>query len=255
MVKGFWSEYFAKRPRGLWTASPIKTDVEHRTKFRSFTVAKSTTEILVSAARENRTSLTATVQAAVAASIFTHLPVEKYSVLTVDGAVSLRRFLPRAVISEEARGSSVSRYVEMHRRPKHGDEGLDLYSWDEARRIKGTIDGELGKKGADSIVSLLRYAGNLKRLFKRAVGNDRSESFEFSNLGIIGAAKADGDWEIGRMVFSQSADVIGAAMEVSLVTGGDGCLSIGFSWLEKVVEEEWIVGVMRSLRSRLEAFN
>lgn len=50
--------------------------------------------------------------------------------------------------------------------------------------------------------------------------------------------------KIGRMVFSQSASVIGCAIQVSVITGGDGCLVLVFSWQKGVVEDEFVEEVM-----------
>lgn len=50
--------------------------------------------------------------------------------------------------------------------------------------------------------------------------------------------------KIGRMVFSQSAGVIGCAVKVSVIMGGDGCLVLTFSWQEGVVEDGLVGEVM-----------
>ena len=112
------------------------------------------------------------------------------------------------------------------------------------------------KEGKNSHVALLRFAGNLHNFFKGKIGKPRDESFEFSNIGVFQHGQQEGEgspnWKIGKVVFSQSADVVGAALEASLVTGGDGRLNIGFSWLEGVVEGSWVELVMTSLRDLIE---
>jgi hypothetical protein len=155
-------------------------------------------------------------------------------------------------------GTWVSRYVEDHHRPQGDDltEDKNLgFSWDEARRVKATIDTELNKNCKDSIVGLLRFAGNLHSYFKNKIGKQREESFEFSNIGIFRDEVEDAfgsDWKIGRMVFSQGADVVGAALEVSIVTGPDGRINIGSSWLEGIVDGSWMEEVMQTYRRLIE---
>jgi hypothetical protein len=132
---------------------------------------------------------------------------------------------------------------------------MPLFSWDEARRVRGTIEAELSKRGRNSIVGLLRYAGDYHEFFRKKIGRRREESFEVSNIGVFkpdGHGQETGDWRVGRVVFSQSANVVGAALEASLVTGGDGRLNMGFSWLEGVVDSEWMEKVMKALKSMME---
>ena len=183
-----------------------------------------------------------------AATLFAELPADRYSLLRVSGAVSLRRWLPRDIVDDMSIGTWVSRYLDQHSRPKIEDRSKNLarayFSWDEARRIKQHITTDLDKGGKDSVVGLLRFAGDLHRFFSSMHGKPREESFEFSNIGVFSSETLPdmngNGWTIGRVVFSQSADIVGAPFETSLVTGADGMLNIGFSWLEGVVDGSWM---------------
>jgi hypothetical protein len=104
------------------------------------------------------------------------------------------------------------------------------------------------------------------------LGKPRTESFELSNVGAVKTsmpAKAinvdgsvvksgaedeiDGQWRMGKCIFSQSAPVTGAAFLVGAVTGGDGCAVLGFSWLDGSVENEWMINVIKGLEKGAEA--
>ena len=258
VLKSLYNEFVARQPSSVWTSIPIDDDQsKRRSRYRSLYFAENTTSQLVVVCRAHRTTVTAAVQAMLAAAILAKLPADKFSTLRVDGAVSLRKWLPHDVVDEDSIGNWVSRYVEEHRRPSGSTtDATALFSWDEARRIRTTIESELRKEGKDSHVALLRFAGNLQNFFKGKIGKPRDESFEFSNIGVFKSGQQEGDggpnWKIGKVVFSQSADVVGAALEASLVTGGDGRLNIGFSWLEGVVEGSWVELMMNSLRGLIE---
>ena len=260
MLRSLWHEYFASNIRSLWTAAPITGAISMRiSRFRSIQFSKSTTTRLLTASRSNSTTLTAAVESMLAAALFFKLPSDQFSVLRCDGAVSLRRWLPREMINDDSIGNWVSRYVEEHRRPaglgQTTGNAMELFSWEEARRVRATIENELNKEGKDSVVGLLRFAGDLHDYFKKKIGKPREESFEFSNIGAFKSGQEEqknGSWEIGRVLFSQSADVVGAAFETSLVTGGDGCLNIGFSWLEGIVEGDWMQQVIDTLKRLVE---
>lgn len=257
ILKSLWREYVSKPPRGLWTGSKITLDpLLQKSRFQSISFSEYTTQNLINVCRSHGTSVTAALEAALAAALFAELPHGQYDTLRVDGAVSLRRWLPLEAVDENSMGNWVSRYLEEHRRPAHNSLGraidaVGLFSWDEARRVKATIDSELIKGGKDSVVGLLRFAGDLHNYFKGKIGTTREESFEFSNVGVFKSGQQEFNetsWQVGRVVFSQSADVVGAAFEVSLVTGEDKCLNVGFSWLEGIVQQPWMDRVVRTYK-------
>jgi len=54
-----------------------------------------------------------------------------------------------------------------------------------------------------------------------------------------------GGWSVGiAWVFSQSASVTGSAIEVCIVSGGDGSITIGYAWQEGVVESHLVQQLM-----------
>lgn len=84
------------------------------------------------------------------------------------------------------------------------------------------------------------------------VGKERGASYEVTNVGVFDPLppppSSSGGGEdrpkIGRMVFSQSASVIGCAIEVSVIMGGDGCLVLVFAWQEGAVEDGLVGKIM-----------
>ena len=260
-AKTIWNEFFARAPQRVWTALPITDSMAMRqTRFLSFSLSVNTTQVLLKASRTNSTSLTASIEVIIAQVLFKHLIPENYSVLVAQGAISLRRFLPQDVIDDDSLGTYVSTYKFVHQRPSddpsHGHLPIaEPFSWDEARRVKTAIDTELAKKGNDSVIGLLRYAGDLITFLKKKIGKEREQSFEVSNIGVFkSASNNQGDklWSIGRMVFSQCSNVAGPALNFSMVTGGDGRLTMGISWLEGVVENDWAHLVMEDMKNRIE---
>lgn len=49
-------------------------------------------------------------------------------------------------------------------------------------------------------------------------------------------------------MFSRSAFASGSAIAVSVVSGGDGAMSLGFTWQEGVVEEEVMEKVIGGIK-------
>lgn len=129
----------------------------------------------------------------------------------------------------------------------------DPFSWKEAQDVRAAITKELEKKGRDAAVGLLRYAGPLNEWFTKQMGSARGASFEVSNVGlwknerrgsIRDKGAPEGTWKVGRMVFSQCADVTGVPFCASFVTGGDGDLNLSVTWLSGMLEEVWVKTVI-----------
>lgn len=86
-------------------------------------------------------------------------------------------------------------------------------------------------------------------IFASKIGQARDSAFEVSNLGVFDALKTDGGWDVGKIVFSRSAFASGSAIAVSVVSGSDGALSLGFTWQEGVVEEEVVDRLINELEN------
>lgn len=232
--------------------------------FKTVVLSSQSTKRLIQLSKENTTTITGTLQCLVAASVLYHLDANAW--IHVDGAVSLRRFLQKGykekgIVVEDSIGAWVSQYDYNHRRrplspstTASPQSVIDLFSWSEARNVKAAITKELSKNLKDSVVNLLRWIPNLPKWFQGMTNppKARTDSFEFSNVGVFKAPKGgrDGEevWKVGRCIFSQCGAVTGAAIGVSVVTGGDGCIVVGFSWLEGIVDNVFMAKVMSGLK-------
>ena len=118
--------------------------------------------------------------------------------------------------------------------------------------MRATIQTELAKKGSDNTVSLLRYVSDMHKYFTEKVGQERKSSFELSNLGVVKTEAGSGEgWKLGRCVFSQSPNITGPPLCCSVVTGGDGCCTLAFSWLEGVLEDEMVRAVVDGVEKQI----
>lgn len=109
----------------------------------------------------------------------------------------------------------------------------------------------------------------MRAFFLGRVSKERGTSFDVSNLGVMriveGDEKQEGDekekgdenqrrdekqrWKMGKVVFSRSAFVSGSAIAAGVVTGADGCLTIGFCWQEGVVERGLVEMMVERVRA------
>jgi hypothetical protein len=126
------------------------------------------------------------------------------------------------------------------------------FPWSEARRSKQTLEAAVQRQGRDAGPNLLKYVSDFQQeLCWSKVGSERDKSFEVSNIGVLSCEVVPGQPRIEGMVFSQCASVIGNAIGISVVTGGDGCMVLAITWQDTVVEESLIEGAVEFLKPEL----
>lgn len=241
--KFFQAKIFSRRHSSLWAGSKIMAPTQNRLRLIPFS------KLLMTAVRgrcrQEKTTITALLQTVVARSIFAHIPTE-FSRLACTGALSSRRWLPS--ITDEAMGVWVQDYEESYSRTAVL-KADGSFPWEETRRSRKTIQSVLGMRGKNASTSLLQFVDDYQQeLCLSKIGKDRDKSFEVSNIGVMALQPASETPSIGRMVFSQCASAAGNAIEMSAVTGGDGCLVLAISWQQGVVEADLINEVVESIK-------
>ncbi|KAE8863508.1 hypothetical protein PTNB73_06715 [Pyrenophora teres f. teres] len=250
---------FAKRPVKLWTGRPIPLDVtiESKTRLRTLVFSKPTTTKLAQVSRREKTSVTATLQCLLTASLFSLLPAAEYQRLIIEGPMSVRRFLN---VKDDQMTDAFAQYQFLHERTANDAQArpiLQYFSWDTARAVKSVIAAEAAKGGNDNFIALLRYVSSMHQFLLGKMGKPRTPSAEVSNVGVWQGAKSQATqsetkWRIGRMVFSQSHNIVANPFAMNVVTGGDGNAVASFCWSEAAVDEDFMNKVIDGVREGVE---
>lgn len=269
LLRMAWYDRFPTGGDGkLWLAAPVGPPT--RSRFRSLALPAGTTRGLLAAGRARGVTLTATCHALIALAIFANLPPAKTR-LKSSIAYNLRRILPPGAAEGDVMGNYVSAPTLDLRRPA----STEALTWAEARRVKRALDEEAGRNGKDASTACLRYVGDMHKYFGSKLGKPRDGTFCLTNLGVFdrGSAKhhqqhdgneddnssssnktngdAGGAWRTERMIFSEGFDSSREAICVSMITGEDGCLTVGLVWGEGVVEEGLMLAIYETLRTLL----
>ncbi|PYI21707.1 hypothetical protein BO86DRAFT_356320 [Aspergillus japonicus CBS 114.51] len=240
---------FGGRDRGLWTGAPVFTPLEARA--RHLVIPAPVSAAFRQSCRRNGATVTAAVQAAMAQALFAHLPPQ-CTKLRLTGAISVRKWLTQA-IPEKSLGVWVMDFGESYwRKSLPAAAGTEeTFPWKEAQRSRETIERVVGMKGKNTGVNLLKYVSGFSEFFRSKLGKPRGESIELSNIGVLSASdevQSDPSKpQMGRVIFSQSPNAAGAAIVVSAISGGDGCLVLSFGWQQGVVEPELVSGMIDSV--------
>jgi hypothetical protein len=247
--KLFQAKIYSRRPTGLWTGSKVLNPTQTRVRLVPF--SKSLLSALRHLCHAQDTTITAFLQTIFARAIFAHIPAE-FTRLACTGAISCRRWLP-AIVTDETMGVWVQGFEESYLRDAVAIS-TTAFPWEEARRSKQTVQAVLRNKGKDSSINLLQFVDDYQEeLCLSKVGKEREGSFEVSNIGFVDSPTDPEKTRLQGMVFSQSASVMGNAIEFSVVTGGDGCLVVSVSWQEGVVEPELVNKVIESAKQEMYA--
>ncbi|KAI1348511.1 hypothetical protein F5Y01DRAFT_211771 [Xylaria sp. FL0043] len=145
---------------------------------------------------------------------------------------------------------------------KTGDDAIapaalvDLV-WQCAARVRGEIQKRLDSGLRNDVVGLMKLIPDWRAQLRADAGKPRPHSFVVSNLGVLNGEpllrdsteekkeeekeNRDGDagsrsrWRIAYSTFAISAEVCGAAFQVSPISVRDGSLCMGCSWQDCVV--------------------
>lgn len=245
LLKMAWIDAFPSNSDKLWLGGPVSKPT--RSRFLSHTLTADMTTKLLTVCRSHSVTITATCHALIALAIFANLPANKTR-LKSSIAFDLRRFLPREVLENDLIGNYVAApWVDLKR-----PASTSAISWAEAKRIKKALDDDIKRNGKDASSACLRYVGNMHKYFESKFKKPRDGSFCLTNLGTFKRRKGDtGPWRTERMVFSEGFDASREAFDITMITGEDGCLSVGIVWGDGVVEEQLVLNIFESLRTLL----
>ncbi|KFZ17507.1 hypothetical protein V502_04550 [Pseudogymnoascus sp. VKM F-4520 (FW-2644)] len=235
--------------RDVWSGALITHSKPVVTKMRQFSLSAAQAAALAARCKRHETSVTALLMVVIAEVVAGKTKGAK----GIDGnaAISLRKFADG--VGPEDMGTYISAMSCLFFRSSAKGKGKlgGGVEWEEAKRVKGLLaKGAGGTKNQFS--AFLKLIPNVVKFLEGKPGQSRGKSFEVSNLGVVdfGRGEVEGAEEsVGceRVVFGQSANVMGAAYSFSVATVKGGELNVLLSWQKGVVEERIANAVMVEL--------
>ncbi|KAI4643879.1 uncharacterized protein J4E79_011151 [Alternaria viburni] len=252
-----------------WFGNPIHTPL--KTHYKTLFLSPATTATFAKKCKDNGVSVTSGLTAILADALFNALP-DTVEALTGIVPINLRPWLDLpATEADGAMGSFIDAMKVHVRREECGEGGGgggDAKGMMSGLRAAQYTSEEIKRYLANASptgepytsIAPFKLIPDVATVFTSLVGTKRDAAFEISNLGRFHDPSAHdlrhGDdaahWRIGRMVFSRSAVVFGAAVTTSVITGADGGLSVGFCWQDGVVERSVVEQVVKVCREGVE---
>ncbi|KAL9620747.1 MAG: hypothetical protein Q9160_004760 [Pyrenula sp. 1 TL-2023] len=241
-----------------WTGNAIQAPC--KTHYKTLYLSPDLSRLFSQACKKESLSVTSALPSVVATAMFGILPSAAQA-LTCIIPVSLRPWLklPRN-IANEAIGTYIDAFKVQLRRPDQNVEdpnsaGIWPGAYETSRGIKEHLTRDLSPSGEPyTAVAVFKTIPDVSVIFNSALGQNRDAAFEVSNLGVSPVppkASADLLWQVGRVTFSRSSVVSGSAVTMSVVSGVDEGLTLGFSWQEGVVEDAFVQRLIDGVRTLL----
>ncbi|KAI0544737.1 alcohol acetyltransferase-domain-containing protein [Xylaria curta] len=275
------------RPAGLITSpsaahahwAPIRA-TPYATRFRTFDIEAGTLRNILTACRAHKTTVTGLLHALVVASMAAR--IKPATAFTGSTALDLRKFLETSADLEPKR--TMADYVSQMAHVFSADLVREIREaavpvvsgdvtlpppladiiWRSATRVRAEIQKRLDNGLKNDLVGLMRLVSDWRAQFRTEASKPRPYSFVITNLGVldgsldtIGAKEKregeekeekDGGWTIEHAVFAISAEVCGAAFQVSPISVKNGALCVSCSWQECVVEAELGEAIVADLK-------
>ncbi|KAI1750734.1 hypothetical protein F4782DRAFT_532223 [Xylaria castorea] len=263
--------------------APIRA-TPYATRFRTFDIEAAAVRNVLTACRAHATTVTGLLHALVLASMAARIPPRDATAFTGSTALDLRRYLGQPVPGLDPR-RTMADYVSQTAHEFDADLVREIRAaaaalsddtppsptlvdlvWRCATRVRGEIQKRLDRGLKNDLVGLMRLVPDWRAQFRTEAGKPRPYSFVVTNLGVLdgdpGAAAEEAvadavreeeeedrgrSWAIEHAVFAISAEVCGAAFQVSPISVRDGALCVGCSWQECVVDGELAEAIVADL--------
>jgi hypothetical protein len=249
------------RPRWLlpdssppWTAAPVGPSTEgYDPHVKLISVSSEQTSSILSACREQKTTLTGLLQALIASSLACHVPDANSFVSTTPSS-------PRH-ISGISSTSDIAVQVCSHSytftpdivsaiRASTSPTQITNQVWEISRAFQTSLAAELARLPVDNLAGLLPYAGSIHKMFLSKLGRQREDTFQVSNVGVFKNEGREGQWRIERVFFTQCGLTASAfTFNCASVVGGPLVLSV--TWSGGDVEDELMGKIIADVRYAL----
>jgi hypothetical protein len=243
------SLFSSVRPLSKMPPPRSNTALTSQSRLKTITFGTEETTRLIEVSSSNRTNLTGVIQATIVASLFANLPSE-ITTLYSEGRISPQELHSLGGTMENPDAISCVSHLETHKRHE-----LTMASvWNDSRHIHSATKAELaGKKSKSEITSWQERKGSNKVVGKDAVEEGQVPRVIVSNMGYFRDRKQSKSqqqetWRAESIICGNGSTAYGTTLSVTLVVGGNGCLTMGFSWSDDIFEEVWLDRVISTLK-------
>ncbi|KAI9765350.1 MAG: hypothetical protein M1840_007430 [Geoglossum simile] len=249
-----FEESLVCNPKWINIEAPSASMSNYKSRVRLISVSAEGVARLLLACGKARVTLTALLQGVVGASLI-ELGATSFAAQT---PYSMRKFVgtPASEMTNQVSMFNIDYDSYFIANITRNTPDTELI-WEIARHMRDTMKEEMARAPTNNVVGMLPYVSDYHGFFRKKLGKHNG-TFEISNLGVFKGntgeqAPRDGEWKIERMVFSQSAMAVGAAMGFNCVSIENGPLMISITWLDGIVEDSQLEALASKVEARLKS--
>ncbi|KAG8417393.1 Alcohol acetyltransferase, variant 2 [Metarhizium acridum] len=265
LVKTLWDELGPSVLRAKkhvpWHSKPSGFSIPYVTLTKAVDFQGPVVAKLLAVCRQHGTTITGLFHALAAASFASRLPASEAPFFAATTPISLRPFLGPAANPEFKQSLRVLVSSHEHEFPAplvahlRGSKDTDQSIWEIAQRVKNELNRKVASMPRDDINGLMKYNSDWIGFFKKKDGQPRPDSWEVSNIGVFKNASEETGFAVSRVYFTNGAMVTGSPVALGLGSVAGGLLSVGISWQESVVGQEFVDGLAGDLTEFVTRFD
>ncbi|KAI0858432.1 alcohol acetyltransferase [Xylaria cubensis] len=254
----------------------------YATQFRTFDIEAAVLRNILTACRAHKTTVTGLLHALILASMAARIKESDAIAFTGSTALDLRRFLGQTAPKGLEPSRTMADYVSQTAHVFDADLVREIRAaaatvsgkdappsqplvdlvWRCATLVRSEIQKRLDSGLKNDLVGLMRLVSDWRAQFRTEASKPRPYSFVVTNLGVLDGGsldtttaadvakdeeEKDRGWTIEHAVFAISAEVCGAAFQVSPISVKNGALCVSCGWQECVVDAELGEGIVADL--------
>jgi hypothetical protein len=245
-----------------WTADTIRTPC--RSRWMSFCISSSASRKFFQECKDQGLSVTPVLSSIIASVLFNILPPTE-EVLTCIIPINLRPWLK---LPGENISGAIGTYFDATRvqftRPHEDSQGSGSRDiWPGAREVSNTMDDYLQNVSPSgepyTAIAALKPVIDFSVICNAMLGQPRDAAFEVTNVGLLTPlasleAEEASLWRVEKVLLSRSALASGAAITVSVATGGNGSMAVGLSWQDSIVQDDIVLRTSNGIQKHFERY-
>ena len=239
-----------------WTGNSIH--IPCKSRWTSLCLSSRSSKAFFQECKENNLSVTSALSSIIATTLFGILP-STVEALTCIIPINLRSWLK---LPREVANDAIGTYIDATRahfiRPsQNSQDPRSTNVWPGAQQVSNVMNDYLRNVSPSgepyTAIALFKTIPDVSVIFNSMLGKPRDAAFEVTNVGLFSPSttpKIEGAplWQVGKVLLSRSSVVSGAAITVSVATGGNGSMTVGFSWQEGVLGDDVVDNIIQGVR-------
>lgn len=240
-----------------WTGNSIR--IPCKSRWASLSLSPSVSKAFFQECKEKNLSATSVLSSIIATVLFSILPPTAEA-LTCIIPVNLRPWLK---LPRDVSDGAIGTYFDATRVRFTRQDPSSTDVWPGAQQVSTVMKDYLHNVSPSgepyTTVALFKTLPDVSVIFSSMLGKPRDAAFEVTNVGLFSSPILKTEdaplWQVGRVLLSRSSLVSGAAVTISVATGGNGSMSLGFSWQEGVFEDDDLDNLSQGVRKYFEKYH